>query len=125
MGNKILPYKAGLQEFAMYLRQNITPAEQSLWEILSNQQMKGYDFELKKPIDEFIVDFYCKELMLAIEIDECDHGHPDAYTEILNQMERIQRFGVIFLRFDEDEVLNERERVIEKIESGINEITFY
>lgn len=125
MGNKILPYKAGLQEFAMYLRQNITPAEQSLWEILSNQQMKGYDFELKKPIDEFIVDFYCKELMLAIEIDESDHGHPDAYTEILNQMERIQRFGVIFLRFDEDEVLNERERVIEKIESGIHEITFY
>ncbi len=46
-----------------------------LWNYLKGKQMKGYDFDRQRPVDNFIVDFYCRDLMLAIEVDgECHFG---------------------------------------------------
>ena len=62
-----------LKEKARELRNNSTTSEIKLWMYLKNKQMLGYDFHRQKPLDEYIVDFFCNELMLAIEIDGLSH----------------------------------------------------
>ncbi|MDD8018536.1 MAG: DUF559 domain-containing protein, partial [Bacteroidota bacterium] len=69
MRHKIVPYKPKLKEIAKTLRKNSTLGEVLLWKRLRNKQMLGYDFHRQKPIDQFIVDFFCPALNLAIEID--------------------------------------------------------
>ena len=64
MAVKIIPYNPILKERARELRKNMTPGEVILWKHLKGKQMCGYDFDRQRPIDQFIVDFYCKKLML-------------------------------------------------------------
>ena len=72
---KIIPYNPILKERAQELRNNSTFSEIMLWNHLKKKQMRGFDFDRQRPIDNYIVDFYCKDLFLAIEIDgERHHG---------------------------------------------------
>ena len=70
---KIIPYNPKLKEFARKLRNDSTFSEILLWSYLKKKQMRGFDFDRQKPIDSYIVDFYSKDLMLAIEIDGESH----------------------------------------------------
>jgi very-short-patch-repair endonuclease len=70
----ILKYKPELVARARELRNNATYSERFLWRYLKRKQIKGYDFDRQKPIDNYIVDFFCNELMLAIEIDGESHN---------------------------------------------------
>ena len=69
MRRKVIRYNPRLKERARYLRQHMTRAEVLLWQQLRARQMEGYDFDRQRPIDEYIVDFFSKDLMLAIEVD--------------------------------------------------------
>ena len=73
MKRKIIPYDPKLKELARQLRNNSTYTEIMLWNCLKNKQMKGYDFHRQKPLYNSIVDFFCNELMLAIEVDGESH----------------------------------------------------
>lgn len=70
---KIIPYDPKLKMLVRKLRNNSTLSEVLLWLELKGKQMKGYDFHRQKPIDNYIVDFFCHELMLAIEIGGISH----------------------------------------------------
>ena len=70
---KIILYNQDLKKLAGQLRKNMTLSEVLLWNELKQKKMLGYDFDRQRPIDNFIVDFYCKELQLAIEIDGDTH----------------------------------------------------
>jgi len=70
---KIVPYNPELKSLAKELRRNMTLSEVLLWNELRKKQMLGFDFDRQRPIYNFIVDFYCKELSLAIEIDGDTH----------------------------------------------------
>ncbi|MEZ5011804.1 MAG: DUF559 domain-containing protein [Bacteroidales bacterium] len=59
----------------------MTLSEVLLWNNLRNKMMLGYDFDRQKPIGEYIVDFYCKDLYLAIEIDGNTHYYSDEEDE--------------------------------------------
>lgn len=73
-----------------------------LWYHLKGKQIKGYDFHRQKPILNYIVDFYCSELLLAIEIDgESHYGNEEADKIRQNEIEKL---GINFLRFDDSEV---------------------
>ena len=114
---KILPYNPRLKLVARNLRNNSTLAEIILWNGLKQKKMMGYDFHRQKPIDNFVVDFFCPELLLAIEIDGDSHD-----GKIKNDEERqtlIERFGVEFLRFDDHDVKNHFECVVMTIEDWI------
>ncbi|MEX0360394.1 MAG: endonuclease domain-containing protein, partial [Allomuricauda sp.] len=63
---KIIPYNPKLKELARQLRNNSTKAEIILWQKLKRKQLHGYDFHRQKPIDNYILDFFCHELMLGI-----------------------------------------------------------
>ncbi|MEO1182164.1 MAG: endonuclease domain-containing protein [Cyanobacteria bacterium J06636_28] len=99
MKHPIIPYNPKLKERARQLRQNMTKGEIFLWQQLKRKQMMGYDFDRQRPIDQFIVDFYCKALRLAIEIDGSSHDSPDAQARDRDRQARLEALGVRFLRF--------------------------
>lgn len=74
MKRKILPYNRKLKKVARMLRKNMPLSEVLLWQELKTKKLLGYDFDRQRPIGNYIVDFYCKELQLAIEIDGDSHS---------------------------------------------------
>jgi very-short-patch-repair endonuclease len=102
---------------ARMLRNNMTIAEIRLWNELKNKQLCGLDFHRQKPIDEFIVDFFCPKLFLVIEIDGDSH---EGKLERDSQRQRdIEKFGVRFLRFSHEEVMQNLEGVVDSIVNWI------
>jgi very-short-patch-repair endonuclease len=99
----------------------MTLSEVLLWNELKQKKMMGYDFDRQKPIDEYIVDFYCKDLMLAIEIDGDSHDHEEAYKADIKRQKRIEEFGIKFLRFDDLEVKKDMLNVLRTIENWIEQ----
>jgi very-short-patch-repair endonuclease len=118
---KIIPYNPKLKEFARKLRKDSTFTEILLWSYLKGKQMRGYDFDRQRPIDNFIVDFYCKDLQLAIEVDgESHYGNLDRDEK---KDKRLSELGVTVLRFDDLDVRHKLDKVLESIEKWIDEKT--
>jgi len=110
----IIPYRPELVERARELRKKLTPAETLLWKYLKGKQINGFDFDRQKPIDYYIVDFYCKFLKLAIEVDGQSHDFKIEYD--LKRQKRLESFGIKVIRFTEKEVLNDLDNVLTEIE---------
>ena len=121
MSRKIIPYKPALKEIASGLRNNSTLGEILLWKKLRNKQMLGYDFHRQKPLDQFIVDFFCHELNLVIEIDGSSHEADEAQEKDAARQKRLESLGVKFLRFKESDVKKDMRTVLETIEHWIKE----
>lgn len=121
MRRKIIPYKPLLKGRARELRNNSTVTEIKLWKFLKGRQMCGYDFHRQKPVGDYIVDFFCNELMLAIEVDGISHRGKEKYD--MQRQEKLERVGIKFLRFDDDEVFYNIETVLNKIEKWVEENT--
>ncbi len=117
----IIPYNPNLRDRARQLRQNMTPGERKLWSFLRKKQMMSYDFDRQRPIDQFIVDFYCKALRLAIEVDGSSHDSDDAEARDRERQAKLEGYGIRFLRFREDDVLNRTQQVLAAIEDWIKE----
>ena len=81
--------------------------------------MLGYDFDRQKPILNYIVDFYCKELRLVIEIDGDSHNHEEAYKADVIRQTEIEQYGVEFLRFSDKQIKYDILNVLFEIESWI------
>ena len=103
MKNKIIPYNPKLKEYAKQLRKNSTLAEVLLWKNIKNRAL-GFQFHRQVPMLEYIVDFYCHELMLAIEIDGNSHDY--RYFEDKDRQEKLEEYGVKFIRFSDEDVKN-------------------
>ncbi len=119
MRRKIIPYNPKLKFLAKQLRNSMTIAEKMLWNGLKNRQILGYDFDRQRPIDNYIVDFYCKDLMLAIEVDGASHDSCEAIDKDKIRQARLEDLGVRFLRFDDDDVKHQLDRVLRSIEEWI------
>jgi very-short-patch-repair endonuclease len=108
-----LPYNHNLVELARQMRQNPTPAERKLWyEYLRNLPIR---ILRQKPIDRFIVDFYCASTKLAIEVDGEQH-----YTEagLVYDEERssiLAGYEIKIIRFTNQEVINNFDGVCQQI----------
>jgi len=74
MKKRIIPYNSKIKELARRLRTNGTLSEVLLWKPLKGKQLLSYDFDRQKARGDYIVDFFCNELMLAIEIDGATHN---------------------------------------------------
>ena len=116
---KIIPYNPKLKSLAKALRKNMTLSEVLLWDELKQKKILGFDFDRQRPIDEFIVDFYCKDLQLAIEIDGDSHDSEEAFEKDRKRQKRLETLGVRFLRFDDLEVKNDMNNVLRTIEHWI------
>jgi very-short-patch-repair endonuclease len=114
---KIIPYDQHLKSLARELRNQSTLAEILLWQQLKTKKMLGYDFDRQKPIDRFIVDFFCSDLMLAIEID--GESHRQNAIGDRERQARLDKLGVHFLRFEDRMVKQDMRNVLASIESWI------
>ncbi|MBC8266046.1 MAG: chorismate synthase [Flavobacteriales bacterium] len=116
---KIIPYNPKLKEFASQLRKNMTFSEVLLWDEIKQNKL-GVDFDRQRPMDEFIVDFYCKDLMLAIEIDGSSHDYK--YLEDLDRQDTLEKIGVTFIRFDDKDVKQDMNNVLNALIQKIEEL---
>jgi very-short-patch-repair endonuclease len=114
---KIIPYNPELKQLAKELRKNMTLSEVLLWNELKQKNILGIDFDRQRPIGEYIVDFYCKELSLAIEIDGDTHIYRYDYDE--SRQKELENMGVHFLRFEDIEVKKNMNNVLRVIENWI------
>lgn len=119
MRRRIIHYDPQLKERARELRNNSTLSEIFLWRVLRGKQIRGYDFHGQKPIDKYIVDFYCPDLFLAIEIDGFSHFGKGIYD--VQRQRRIESLGVHFLRFTDSDVKTDLCGVVTAIEQWIDE----
>nr|WP_288835510.1 endonuclease domain-containing protein [uncultured Flavobacterium sp.] len=118
---KIIPYNPKLKEYARELRNNSTKTEIFLWMKLKGKQMYGYDFHRQKPIDNYILDFFCYELMLGIELDGYSHQFLEVHNNDCRKEKRMNELGISVLRFTDEQVLRDMENVIRSIEFFIEE----
>ena len=102
---KIIPYNPNLKELARQLRNNSTKAEIILWQKLKRKQMYGYDFHRQKPIDNYIIDFFCHELMLGIEVDGYSHQIIEVFNKDVKKEGVMNMLGIYILRFSDVQVL--------------------
>ncbi len=121
MKRKILPYNKNLKQIAKQLRKQMTLSEVLLWNHLKNYQMMGYDFDRQRPIDNYIVDFFCKDLMLAIEVDGFTHQLEGVAENDVVRQEKLESLGVNFLRFEDVSVKKDLTSVLDQIASWILE----
>ncbi len=118
---KIIPYNPKLKDFARKLRRDSTFTEIMLWNYLRGKQMRGCDFDRQRPIDNYIVDFYCKDLQFAIEVDgESHYGNPERDEK---KDRRLNELDVTVLRFDDLEIVHKLDKVVESIEKWIEQNT--
>ena len=100
-----IPYNHALTERARENRKDPTPAEHRLWrEVLNKGRFRGFKFTRQKPLDEYIVDFYCAELQLAVEVDGDSHAIQTDYDQ--RRMENLGALGVKIVRYTNDDVMH-------------------
>ena len=119
MKNKIIPYNPKLKEYARELRKNSTLSEVLLWKNIKNKAL-GVQFHRQVPMLEYIVDFYCHELMLAIEIDGDSHLYKYEYD--VKRQGELEQQGVVFLRFSDLDVKQNMFSVGLSLEQVVNEL---
>jgi very-short-patch-repair endonuclease len=117
--NKLLSYNPRLKQLARELRKNSTFAEVLLWMNIKGKSY-GYEFHRQVPIDEFIVDFYCHELQLAIEIDGNTHDYN--FEKDDQRQRKLESLGVNFIRFNDIDVKKNMNDVLRAIEFAISEL---
>ena len=111
-GDYFLPYNPQLVARAKEMRKNPTIAERKLWGYLRNFPVK---FWRQRPIDNFIVDFYCPKLKLVIEVDGDSHFTDSGLVYDQERTRILEGYGLRIIRFTNDEVLRNFEGVCEQI----------
>ena len=117
--NKIIGYNPKLKSLARKLRKDSTLAEILLWINLKNKAL-GYEFHRQVPIDKFIVDFYCHELSLVIEIDGYTHDY-NFVNDTLRQT-RLESLGIVVVRFTDADIKKSMNDVLRSLLVVISEI---
>ncbi|MFO7657409.1 MAG: DUF559 domain-containing protein, partial [Bacteroidales bacterium] len=92
-----VPYNPRLKALARNLRNKSTKSEIVLWHFLKGKQMKGYDFHRQKPVDNFILDFFCPVLMLGIELDGYSHNFDEVVEKDIKKETRVNEMGITIL----------------------------
>ena len=103
------------------LRTTATPAEIALWQFLKKSQVGGLKFRRQHSVGEFVLDFYCPEIRLGIELD--GGVHKTSYTHEYDEMRTrfMAENGIRVMRFDDEVVYNNIEGIIEAIKNACSD----
>ncbi len=102
------------------LRNNMTNAEKLLWERIRNRQVRKKRFLRQYSVLKYVIDFYCPEIKLAIEVDGDIHISEESIEYDKNIQTEIENYGIKFLRIKNEEVFANIHNVILKIETIID-----
>jgi very-short-patch-repair endonuclease len=98
------------------MRKNETPAEDFMWNLLRNRRFLGYKFRRQHPVaQKYILDFFCDELRLGLELDGDYHNSQDQKEYDEGRTYELAELGIKIIRFSNQEVLWETEKVLETI----------
>ena len=112
-----LYYNRNLKARSRKLRKSGVLSEVLLWNILKGRKIQGHQFTRQKPIDQFIVDFYCSKLRLVIEVD--GYSHEDKFKKDEARQKRLESLGITVLRFKDLDVKKNINQVLDAINSYI------
>lgn len=104
------------------LRNNLTKAEAILWGGIKNRKILGFKFRRQFGIGAYVVDFYCTELKLAIEVDGVTHQTVEELEYDRDREEEIRQLDIQFIRFSNTDVYEALDYVIESIKTKIEEL---
>jgi very-short-patch-repair endonuclease len=104
---------------AKRLRINMTPCEKLLWKKRRMEQVMGFRFRRQHPVWIYIPDFYCIELMLIIEVDGGIHKFHGLPEKDANRTAELNRLGIKVIRFTNEEIKNDVDKVVERIKLEI------
>ena len=96
-----------LRDRARELRRNKTKAEMIAWGVLKNRRVKGYKFRRQVPIENYIVDFYCHEAKLIIELDGGVHSETEVFEKDQKREQRLRELGYTVVRFSNHVLYND------------------
>ena len=99
----------------------MTLSEIILWQEIRKKNLE-VQFHRQVPIDNYIVDFYCHELKLAIEVDGSSHNLDEALEKDIIRQNKLKQLGISFIRFDNLEVKNDMYNILKELEGKINEL---
>ena len=104
MGSNPIVYAGCIDALTRRFRTRMGRGEALLWSELKGRRLRGYRFERKRKVDRYVVDFYCKELHLAVDVIGVEapwHGRCVDQERTI----RLRLCGVTFLPFGEEEIL--------------------
>ena len=101
------------------LRKEETYVEKIVWLHLRDRQILGYKFRRQYSVDHFVIDFYCPELKLAVEIDGDVHEIPEQKDYDKARQKYLEKFGINFIRIKNEEFLGNPNKAFSKIEKKI------
>jgi len=104
-----------------FLRHHMTNAETLLWAHLRNRQLLGYKFRRQHSVGAYVIDFYCPEKELALELDGESHNTKKAREHDMERKEHLERFGIHSLRFKNEEVFDDIKKVLSSIVERVEE----
>lgn len=110
-------YNNEFTHYSRLNRKNQTDAEKLLWQKLRNRQLSGFKFHRQYPIQVYILDFYCPEKKLAIELDGSQHVKNKLYDEKRTSV--LSKYKIRVLRFMDNEMLQNTDSVLEVIQNTL------
>jgi very-short-patch-repair endonuclease len=110
-------YNPKLKSHAKELRKKGVLSEVLLWNQLKGRKIRGYQFMRQKPIEDYIVDFFCSKLGLIIEID--GESHDGRFHYDAQRQKSLESAGLTVLRFNDSQVKNDMTNVLMAIEGWI------
>lgn len=111
--------KRRMIEVARTLRAEQTPSEDTLWAALRNRGLDGWKFRRQFPVGPFVLDFFCAQARLAVEVDGAIHLE-QMQADRLRQ-ELIEEVGIRFVRVTADAVEQHLPDVLTSIRAALNE----
>lgn len=123
MRSSVFKYNNEFKSTARTLRKNQTSAELFLWKYLRNHHLGGYKFFRQFPIGTYILDFYCHEKALAIELDGFQHKTASHIKHDRYRSNYLKKQGIKVVRFWDNEVFQNIEGVLEEVLLNLEERT--
>ncbi len=114
-GLTMLEDKKNLRGFARKMRREPTPAEASLWVLIRNRRLTGFKFRRQHPFGRYILDCYCPNARLVVELDGDSHATPEAEQYDEERQRYLVARGILVLRFWNTELAENPEGIIERI----------
>ena len=113
-----LPYNPALKQRARELRKAGNLSEVLFWNVVKSKQLNGQDFDRQRVIGNYIVDFYCHEHALVVEIDGSSHDDKQAYDQVRD--EYLEALGLMVLHVQDVDVKQNLAGVVELVRQHLN-----
>lgn len=114
-------YLSRMKGLRKHLRENMTGAEVYLWTRIRKKQL-GYRFRRQVSLGYYVVDFYCPELSLVIEVDGSVHSNLMVIKKDQFRQSRLEMDNVVFLRLTNNEVLQEIDQTLARIKNFCSQL---